>query len=604
MFIKIKLKEIMNKEMNLDSKLNKQVLDVLLYLKGAGFSTQRVLAEKTGLSLGYINKALKILERSGLIDGNFNLSSKAKSLIRKNSPKRAVILAAGSGMRMIPINSLTPKALLEVKGEIMIERLIKQLNEKGITDISIVVGFLKESFDYLVDKYNVELIINNCYSKKNNLYTLSLAKERLSNCYIIPCDMWSEPNPFNSEEIYSWYMVSDGFDEQSSVRVNRKNELVSISSSEIGNRMIGITYLLGSDAEILTANISKLLSDGKHDEAFWEAALYNDDRMFIWPRIVPDSSIKEINSYEQLREIDSDSNHLKNDAIATISKIFGCKENDINDIAVLKKGMTNRSFMFRVNGSKYIMRIPGEGTDKLISREQENEVYKAIKGFGFCDDPVYINPVNGYKITKYLEGVRACNVNDENDLKRCMQKLRSFHDADIKVDHCFDIFKQIEFYETLWNGAVSAFKDYYDTKNKILSLREVIDNLPKQRCLTHIDAIPDNFLFYYPAGSKEEQLQLTDWEYSGMQDPHVDIAMFCIYALFDKQKCDHLIDLYFNGGCDITTRCKIYCYIAICGLLWSNWCEYKRRLGVEFGDYNIRQYRYAKDFYKHAKELL
>ncbi len=594
----------MNELVNRDTELNKQVLDVLLYLKGAGFSNQRVLAENTCLSLGFINKALKTLERSGLIDKNCNLTSKAKTQIKKNSPKRAVILAAGGGMRMIPINSLIPKALLKVKGELLIERQIKQLNEKGITDISIVVGFLKESFEYLVDKYNVELIINNCYSTKNNLYSLSLAKEKLSNCYIVPCDIWSESNPFNSEEIYSWYMVSDGLDEQSSVRVNRKNELVSVTSSKIGNRMIGISYLLGYDAEILSSNIRKLLFDGKHDEAFWETALYNDDRMFIWPRIVSDSSIKEINTYEQLREIDSDSNHLKNDAITTISKIFGCKEKDINNIAVLKKGMTNRSFLFSVNDSKYIMRIPGEGTDKLINREQESEVYESIKGLGFCDDPVYINPVNGYKITKYLEGARVCNVNDENDLKRCMHKLKAFHDANLKVDHWFDIFKQIEFYETLWNGASSVFIDYFDTKNKILSLRKVIDNLPKQCCLTHIDAVPDNFLFYFPAGSKEEQLQLTDWEYSGMQDPHVDIAMFCIYALFDKQKCDHIIDLYFNGECDKPTRCKIYCYIAICGLLWSNWCEYKRQLGVEFGEYNIRQYRYAKDYYKHAKELL
>ncbi len=590
--------------MNRDTELNKQILDVLLYLKGAGFSNQRVLAENTCLSLGFINKALKTLERSGLIDKNCNLTSKAKTQIKKNSPKRAVILAAGGGMRMIPINSLIPKALLKVKGELLIERQIKQLNEKGITDISIVVGFLKESFEYLVDKYNVELIINNCYSTKNNLYSLSLAKEKLSNCYIVPCDIWSESNPFNSEEIYSWYMVSDGLDEQSSVRVNRKNELVSVTSSKIGNRMIGISYLLGYDAEILSSNIRKLLFDGKHDEAFWETALYNDDRMFIWPRIVSDSSIKEINTYEQLREIDSDSNHLKNDAITIISKIFGCKEKDINNIAVLKKGMTNRSFLFSVNDSKYIMRIPGEGTDKLINREQESEVYESIKGLGFCDDPVYINPVNGYKITKYLEGARVCNVNDENDLKRCMHKLKAFHDANLKVDHWFDIFKQIEFYETLWNGASSVFIDYFDTKNKILSLRKVIDNLPKQCCLTHIDAVPDNFLFYFPAGSKEEQLQLTDWEYSGMQDPHVDIAMFCIYALFDKQKCDHIIDLYFNGECDKPTRCKIYCYIAICGLLWSNWCEYKRQFGVEFGEYNIRQYRYAKDYYKHAKELL
>ena len=89
-----------------------------------------------------------------------------------------------------------------------------------------------------------------------------------------------------------------------------------------------------------------------------------------------------------------------------------------------------------------------------------------------------------------------------------------------------------------------------------------------------------------------------------MQDPHVDIAMFCIYSLYNKRQCDRLIDIYFEGKCDRMTRAKIYCYIAACGLLWSNWCEFKRKLGVEFGEYSLRQYRFAKDYYRYAKELM
>ena len=61
---------------------------------------------------------------------------------------------------------------------------------------------------------------------------------------------------------------------------------------------------------------------------------------------------------------------------------------------------------------------------------------------------------------------------------------------------------------------------------------------------------------------------------------------------------------YFTEGCDDTISIKIYCYIATCGLLWSNWCDYKRNLGVEFGEYSLRQYRYAKDYYKIVKEEL
>ena len=81
-----------------------------------------------------------------------------------------------------------------------------------------------------------------------------------------------------------------------------------------------------------------------------------------------------------------------------------------------------------------------------------------------------------------------------------------------------------------------------------------------------------------------------------MQDPHVDLAMFCIYAMYDRPHVEALIDAYFREGCPRATRIKIYCYIAACGLLWSNWCEYKRSLGVEFGEYSLRQYRFAKEY--------
>ena len=91
-----------------------------------------------------------------------------------------------------------------------------------------------------------------------------------------------------------------------------------------------------------------------------------------------------------------------------------------------------------------------------------------------------------------------------------------------------------------------------------------------------------------------------------MQDPHVDIAMFCIYSMYGKKQIDKLIDIYFeeDGGCDKATRAKIYCYVSVCGLIWSNWCEYKRNLGVEFGEYSLYQYRYAKEYYKFSVELM
>ncbi len=167
----------------------------------------------------------------------------------------------------------------------------------------------------------------------------------------------------------------------------------------------------------------------------------------------------------------------------------------------------------------------------------------------------------------------------------------------LKVNHEFDLFHQISFYESLWNGTPSIYKDYKKTKENVFALEPYIKKHRAKKVLTHIDAVPDNFLLYTNVDGSQE-IRLIDWEYAGMQDPHVDLAMFCIYSLYDRQHIEKLIQAYFPEGCRKETKVKIYCYIAVCGLLWSNWCEYKRNLGIEFGEYSLRQYRYAKDYYR------
>ena len=176
-----------------------------------------------------------------------------------------------------------------------------------------------------------------------------------------------------------------------------------------------------------------------------------------------------------------------------------------------------------------------------------------------------------------------------------MIALRSFHHQQLRVDHTFDLWERLDFYESLWQGVPSCYADYQEVKRAVLSLRGYIDARPKENVLCHIDAVPDNFMFVTGKDGKEE-IKLIDWEYAGMQDPHLDIAMFAVYAMYDRRQVDELIDLYFPEGCGHPTRMKIYCYIAVSGLLWSNWCEFKRHCGVEFGVYAQRQYDYAKEY--------
>lgn len=572
--------------------MNVQELDILNAIRKNPKVNQREIANQSGYSLGFVNRVVKELQEEKWLSPTGELSKKAKTFIKENQPQRAIILAAGFGMRMVPINTEIPKGLMEVKGEVLIERMIRHLHEVGITDIQVVVGFMKERYEYLIDEFQVKLVVNSEYQVKNNLHSLSKVKSSLDKTYIVPCDIWAEENPFSDFEPYSWYMVTDEISVESTVRVNRKRELVMVDEEEEGNQMIGLCYVMGQEAKAVQEKIQEFSKKPSYDHEFWECTLQDKNKWMIPSKVVDSKQFIEINTYEQLREIDGNSANLQTDAISIIQDCFNVKVDEIKNITVLKKGMTNRSFLFECQNQKYIMRIPGEGTDHLINRKEEADVYQALVNRQICDDVLYMNPENGYKITAYLEDATNCDAENWDEVEACMTKLREFHELNLTVDHRFDIFGQIDFYESLWNGEKSYFKDYEKTKAAIFELKKWIDTLDKTETLVHIDAVPDNFLF------TKDGIRIIDWEYAGMQDPHVDIAMFCIYSLYSKEQVDRLIDLYFKGEVSPMIRKKIYAYIASAGLLWSNWCEYKRSLGIDFGEYSLCQYRYAKEYSK------
>ena len=201
--------------------MNKQESDIMKILLRESFSNQRILAESSGHSLGVVNRSVKELVVQEYLDEQLQPTEKAKKEFRARSPQRAIILAAGFGMRMVPINTEVPKGLLEVNKEPLIERQIRQLHEAGIREIYVVVGFMKERYEYLIDEFGVELVVNAEYMTKNNLHSVYLVRNHLKNAYIIPCDIWCDQNPFDAYESYSWYMVSDLVENESSVRVNR-----------------------------------------------------------------------------------------------------------------------------------------------------------------------------------------------------------------------------------------------------------------------------------------------------------------------------------------------------------------------------------------------
>ena len=150
--------------------------DVLRALDCHGASTQREVAQLVGISLGSVNKAVRELQGNELLEDGLVVTTKGHSELAPYKVKSAVILAAGIGRRLAPLSFERPKALIKVRGEVLIERLIHQLNEVGVDNIYVVVGPMKESFYYLEDKLGVHLIENPDYVFRNNHASLFAAR--------------------------------------------------------------------------------------------------------------------------------------------------------------------------------------------------------------------------------------------------------------------------------------------------------------------------------------------------------------------------------------------------------------------------------------------
>ena len=274
-----------------------------------------------------------------------------------------------------------------------------------------------------------------------------------------------------------------------------------------------------------------------------------------------------------------------------IQSIFNVKNTDI-ELIPLKQGMTNDSFIFSINNERYIFRTPGVNTEKIINRHQEYDVYQAIKDEEFVEPVVYIDKDKGYKISKFIENSHTVNPKDWNEINACLKRLKEFHRQSHRVEHYFDVFEHINYYESLM-PSVSKYEDYKEIKKNIESLEPIIENLVKNWTLCHIDAVCDNFLV-----TENQDVYLIDFEYAAMQDPDLDVAMFIVYSLFDRQEIDQIIDIYFEHQVTPLKRYKIYSYIAIVGLLWSNWCEAKQDQELLNSSYAQQQYNYAKTFYQ------
>ena len=206
-------------------------------------------------------------------DFNKYIEQKQYDCIQQHKVTNAIILAAGKSKRFKPISDYCPKGLSIVKGEVLVERQIKQLQVVGITDITLVVGYKKEMFFYLADKYDVKIVVNDHYDTQDNVSSLRLVLDQLDNTYICSVDNYYPENLFNTYEyrgFYSTVYVEYNSDEWV-VRTDENGLINDINiGAPSGHIMLGFVYFDREFSENFRRVIHDVEGIDEYNHHVWE----------------------------------------------------------------------------------------------------------------------------------------------------------------------------------------------------------------------------------------------------------------------------------------------------------------------------------------------
>ena len=224
--------------------------------------------------------------------------------------KRAIIVAAGIGKRMIPLTYEIPKPLVKVNGIRMIDTVIEALRVNGIKEIHVVVGYLKEQFyDWMSTKKDIDIIENPYYDISNNISSLYVAREYLEDCIILDGDQMI----FN-KTILDPHFERSGYnavwceDETEEWLMEEEDGIVKSCSRTGGSKgwqLYSISRWTAEDGKKLCKHIEEEFENGNR-QIYWDDVVmfchFNEYKLGIYKMKKED--IIEIDNLEELISID------------------------------------------------------------------------------------------------------------------------------------------------------------------------------------------------------------------------------------------------------------------------------------------------------------
>ena len=516
---------------------------------------------------------------------------------------RAIILAAGKSAKFFPPLYDKPKGLFTFRGEVLIERQIRQLQEAGVDDITVVIGYEKECFFYLEEKFGVRLVVSTRYNDESNLSSLDIVRERLGGSYICAADHWYDDNPFTGpapSRSVRLIQHKDDAHQEFVAQIADDGRIESIAfGAPSGECLVGYAYFTQSFAEhfmeTYTQEKSWIGVKAMHWEQFWSKHA-DDPALALYAQPAP-TGFKEFDSLEDLQRLDAGVlDNVSQVALDNICRLLECNRDDIHEIKPLNKGLTNVSFSFYVRGERYVYRHPGASSSNMVNRDAEVTAQELACKLGIDASVMFIGR-EGWKLSHYVEATGEFDYSDDALLARGIEQIKRFHAAGVTCDYDVNLLSEGERLLGLAcnkkGGLFTRYKDLHDGLVKIWHYTELDGTA---RVLCHNDTYAVNWI----VGADE--LDLIDWEYAGMNDPVNDICTLIARDELDDETTERVMRHFFDGEPTFEQRRHTYGYLALCGWYWFCWSVFKDTL-AEDGFFMLPSWRALNKYLPRALDM-
>lgn len=607
-----------------------KLLEILCILKQNEQSSQRDLSRLSDLSIGKINQLIKEAECQGFVNvarnqmkHKYELTKKGmdeleRFLTQKNEIKipipptketpikTAVILAAGRSR-----DYDHPAAFIKIDDQTtLIERTISLLLENEIENIVIVTGYQQEIFKNFAQNHpKIKLIKNDNYQHSGTMTSLAIAKNYIFDDFLLlESDIIFESRAIKKilahpERDCMIITNESGSKDEALVEI-RNNYIYNMTKdkhqlNKIDGEMIGITKIsIDMYQKMLTR-----FADNKNPYLNYEYMLMDIGRTYkigfekigdlVWWEFDTKAHLetfkKDIYRRLQHREKEWHEKEVKE----TIAAVLGLRVEKITGVDFVG-GMTNTSYKITIDNKDYIARIPGAGTREMINRINEQRNCIMANELNLDAKIIYIDAKNGVKVAEFIENAEtltAAMTKRADVMDEVVKLLKTLHHCDTLFENDFDVFEEIKKYEILIQEANGyLFKDYKQTKTRVMNLKETLNQLGCKRVACHNDTGFFNIL-----KDHNERYYLIDWEYSGNNDPIWDLAAHCLESEFTKEEEAMLLKKYFQTkNISQANELKLLIFQICQDFLWSIWTCIKEAKGNDFGTYGIDRYERAK----------